>query len=71
MMDKVWYYMKPDRKKYGPFNDIELIRLISQEILLETDYIWMPDLENWLKVGNSVYAFYLPANRNILEDTIQ
>ena len=70
-MDKVWYYMKPDRKKYGPYNDVELIRLISQEILVASDYIWMPDLENWLRVGNSIYAFYLPGNQSILEDTIQ
>ena len=32
-MEKVWYYMKPDRSKYGPYSDDELAALIRQEIL--------------------------------------
>jgi hypothetical protein len=69
-MDKVWYYMKPDRNKYGPYSDQELIALIQQEILLAGDYIWMPDLKAWLKIGDSIYAFYLPENQPEIEDTI-
>ena len=31
-MDKVWYYMTAaNRKKYGPYDDQELIALIHQE----------------------------------------
>ena len=59
-MDKIWYYMKSDRQKYGPYTDAELINLIKQGILTAEDYIWMPDLTNWLKIGNSIYAEYLP-----------
>ena len=37
-MDKVWYYMTAaNRKKYGPYDDQELIALIRQEILLAND----------------------------------
>lgn len=60
--DKIWYYMKPDKSKYGPYSEGELAALIKQEILGENDYIWMTDLEGWLKVGSSIYAFYLPKN---------
>lgn len=55
--------MKPDKKKYGPYSEEELIALIKQEILSENDYIWMTDLSGWLKVGNSIYAFYLPTKK--------
>ncbi len=61
MNNKIWFYMtRADKKKYGPFTDRELANLISKGILSERDYIWMPDLENWLKIGNSIYSFYLP-----------
>lgn len=59
MGDKVWYYMKSDRNKYGPYSDRELANLISKGILSESDWIWMPDLPGWLKIGNSIYSFYL------------
>ncbi len=62
-MDKVWYYMKSDRLKYGPYSDGEMIALIRQGILEEQDYIWMTYLEAWLNVGNSIYSVYLPANQ--------
>ena len=58
-MDKVWYYMKTDRSKYGPYTDRELANLISKGIVTEKDYIWMPDLASWLKVGISIYSFYI------------
>lgn len=70
-MDKIWYYMKPDKTKYGPYSEEELVLLIKQEILTENDYIWMTDLTGWLKVGNSIYAFYLPQNvRPTIDSTL-
>lgn len=59
-MEKVWYYMKPDRSKYGPYTDNELIALIRQEILSGDDYIWMPEMKGWLKIANSIYSIYIP-----------
>lgn len=59
-MDKIWYYMKHDKQKYGPYTDSEITSLIKQEILLPKDYIWMPDLSNWVKVENSIYSVYIP-----------
>ena len=60
-MEKVWYYMRiSDRSKFGPYSDQELCALITQGILGEKDYIWMPSLKGWLKVGNSIYSVYLP-----------
>jgi hypothetical protein len=52
--------MKQDRSKWGPYTDAELVSLIKQEILSDRDWIWMPDMEKWLRVANSIYAFYLP-----------
>ena len=69
-MDKVWYYMKRDRNKYGPYSDQELIALIQQEILMAEDYIWMPDLKSWVRVGTSIYSFYLPENQPTIENTL-
>ncbi|MDO4414594.1 MAG: DUF4339 domain-containing protein [Erysipelotrichaceae bacterium] len=68
-MDKIWYYMKPNRRKYGPYDDQELIALITKEILLADDFIWMPDLKDWIKVGDSIYAFFLPDNQPTIENT--
>lgn len=60
-MEKVWYYMKRDRQKYGPYTDGEIIALIQQGTLTAQDYIWMPYLDAWLNVGRSIYSIYLPA----------
>lgn len=66
-MDKVWYYMKTDRQKFGPFTDAELIRLIQQDILSADDWIWMPDMDGWLKVGDSIYSIYVSNAPNFPE----
>ena len=58
-MNKVWYYMKQDRQKYGPYTDSELVSLIREGILSGSDYIWMTGLTGWLKISNSIYSFYL------------
>ena len=72
-MEKVWYYMKPDKSKYGPYSDAELAALIRQEILLEDDYIWMTEMTGWLKIKNSIYSIYLPTKEEEedLEKTIE
>jgi len=69
-MERIWYYMKPDKSKYGPYSEGELVALIKQEILTKKDYIWMKDLKGWLKVENSIYAYYLPENQTILDLSI-
>ena len=61
MSEQVWYYMTQDRSKYGPYTDEELAVLIYRKTVGPTDYIWMPKLKNWLKVRDSIYSFYLPA----------
>lgn len=67
-MDKVWYYMKSDRSKYGPYTDRELAALISNGILDPEDYIWMPDLSGWIKLKNTIYSFYLTENSEFEND---
>lgn len=58
--EKIWFYTKGDREKYGPYTDGELVKLIQQEILTEKDLIWMVDLDHWIAIGDSIYSFYLP-----------
>ena len=41
-MEKVWYYMKKDKSKYGPYSDNELCALIHQGII---------DANEWLAEG--------------------
>ncbi len=65
-MDKVWYYMKADLNKFGPYTDEQIISLIKNEILLFDDYIWMPDMENWLRIGDSIYSTYLPSENQLI-----
>ena len=57
--EKVWFYAKPDGAKYGPYTEDELIRMLKNGILVENDYIWMTEFENWMKIGDSIYSFYL------------
>lgn len=66
-MDKVWYYMKRDKSKYGPYSDEELKALIRQGIIDKSEYIWMPDMKGWLKVENSVYSVYISDEENVEE----
>ncbi len=58
-MDKVWYYMKSDRQKFGPFSDDELVGLIRNGILEGKDFIWMPDLEGWLRIEDTIYSVFI------------
>jgi hypothetical protein len=60
-MDKIWYYMKTDRSKHGPFSEEELIEMIGNKTIDPKEYIWMPDLTRWLRLENSIYSFYIPA----------
>ena len=53
-MEKVWYYMKKDKSKYGPYSDNA------------NEWIWMPDMKGWLKVANSIYSVYLPETEDDL-----
>ena len=57
--EKIWYYAKPDGSKFGPYTDEELVRLLQNGILTKDDFIWMTDFENWMKIENSIYSFYL------------
>ena len=58
--EKLWYYNKAgETGKVGPFTDEELIRLIWQGILSGDDYIWMVDLDEWLKLGDTIYSSYI------------
>ncbi len=67
-MEKVWYYMKKDKSKYGPYTDKELYALIHQGIINSDEYIWMPDMKGWLKVENSIYSEYLPDGEESFDD---
>lgn len=58
-MDKVWYYKQEDGTKYGPYSEDELIRMIKVGVLNENDMIWMVDFDNWMRLGDSIYSFYL------------
>lgn len=62
-MNKNWYYMKKDRRKCGPFSEEECIRLIRQEIIEPSDFIWNTYMENWLRLSDSIYSFYIPGNK--------
>ena len=62
-MNKNWYYMKSDRKKCGPFSEEECIRLIRQEIIEANDYIWNTYMDNWVKLSDSIYSFYMTAGK--------
>ena len=42
--------MKKDRRKCGPFSEEECIRLIRQEIIEPSDFIWNTYMENWLRL---------------------
>ena len=64
--EKIWFYAKPDGSRYGPYTEDELIKLLKNGILDEKDYIWMMDFENWMKVADSIYSFYLGMEQPIL-----
>ena len=60
-MVKSWFYMKREEEtKNGPFSDEELVKLIKNDIIEENDRIWMTDLDNWIRIGDSIYSVYLP-----------
>ena len=68
-MNKVWYYTLDGEEKYGPFSDEELVKLMNQGILTGNHYIWMTDLDEWVKVEDSIYSFYLPKVESLKEES--
>lgn len=54
------WYTRRNGQKEGSFSDRELAALIRQEILCEDDEIWTMQMQNWMKIKESVYRFYLP-----------
>ena len=59
--NKIWYFLRvEDEKKFGPCTEEELIHLLQRELIKPQDYIWMADLDNWMKVSDSIYSEYLP-----------
>ena len=58
-MNRIWYYMKKDRTRHGPFTEEELIGFLQDGTIEPDEYIWMQDLSAWLKVCNSIYSFYI------------
>ena len=65
-MNKIWYYTKGDGNKYGPYTDEELVKLIKQDILTQNDYIWMMDLDEWIKIGDTIYSEYCKKDESLL-----
>ncbi len=60
MEDRVWYYVKADRMKHGPYTDEELVGLLQKGTVEADDLIWMEDLKNWLRAGDSIYGIFIP-----------
>ncbi len=58
MSNKVWFYLK-EEKKEGPFSDEEIIKLIKMEIITENDDIWMTKMNDWMKLKDTIYSFYI------------
>ena len=58
-MDRIWYYSKGGEENFGPYTEEDLIRLLQKHILNENDYIWMSRLDDWIRIGDSIYSFYL------------
>ena len=56
--DKTWYYLKNNQKE-GPFTENEIIKLIQHQII-NGDYIWMLDLNDWVLLKNSLFSLYMP-----------
>lgn len=56
--EQVWYYAKKDGSKFGPYTEVELIKLIKNELIQPSDYIWETDLDAWLKLEDTIYSIY-------------
>ena len=54
-MNKIWKIRGKDEK----FTDEELIRMISDGELSYDDYITTNEMKTWLKIGDTIYQFYL------------
>ncbi len=53
------FYYRNERKKEGAFTEEEFIQLIQKEIIEPEDEIWILDMKEWMKLKDSIYAFYL------------
>lgn len=58
MEDKKWFF-ENDKGKEGPFTETEFIQMIENNIIGKNNLIWTFDLQNWIKLQDSVYVFYI------------
>lgn len=63
MSNGAGFYYRNKQKKEGAFSEAEFIRLIQNEIIEPDDEFWMLDMENWMRLGDSIYSFYLKPNQ--------
>lgn len=48
--EKEWFILK-EENKYGPFNFLELIRMLQEKTLYEFDFIWNAGFSQWKRVA--------------------
>ena len=60
MENNQWYVRRQDGKKEGGFTDEQLKALIDKGIVEGQDEIWTMKMNNWMKLEDSIYSFYIP-----------
>jgi hypothetical protein len=50
--DKDWFVLK-DSNKHGPFNFLELVRMLQEKRLYEYDFVWSASLPQWQRVAEA------------------
>tara|TARA_B100001248_G_C27399566_1_gene468968 strand:+ start:7269 stop:8009 length:741 start_codon:yes stop_codon:yes gene_type:complete len=48
--DKDWFVLR-GAKKFGPFEYIELVKMLQNRELMEYDYIWHPTMSKWSRLA--------------------
>ena len=58
-MEKAVFYYRSNEEKSIAYTETEFIKLIQNETIKPTDEIWMTKLQDWIKLEDSIYCFYM------------
>jgi hypothetical protein len=50
LTNAIWFVLKGEQK-FGPYSQLDLIKMLQERALYEFDYIWNPNLDNWKRMA--------------------
>jgi GYF domain 2 len=74
-MANKWFYTRDGKKQFGPILETQLLKLIEDKKIIETDHLRREDLKSWVKLPEVLVLLKVrpiepKLSENILSDNL-